>query len=190
MLFRSRLLYRLCAVVVVAWLTGCGDSVPPTTITAGETADWPAWGGAGGGGHFTPLEQINAGNVQSLELAWVHRSGDFRDGPDLATDEVNVAETVPASSFQVTPIVVEGSLYYCTPYNRVFSLDPETGEARWMFDPEVDMTNIKLSNCRGVSSWVDESLPQGVECRHRIFAPTLDARIIALDGKKIGRAHV
>ena len=180
---RLRLLYRLCAVVVVAWLTGCGDSVPPTTITAGETADWPAWGGAGGGGHFTPLDQIDSGNVQSLELAWVHRSGDFRDGPDLAMDEVSVAETVPASSFQVTPIVVEGSLYYCTPYNRVFSLDPETGEARWMFDPEVDMTNIKLSNCRGVSSWVDESLPQGAECRHRIFAPTLDARIIALDGK-------
>ena len=41
----------------------------------------------------------------------------------------------------------------------------------------------QVTNCRGVSSWIDPKLKRGAVCRHKIFAPTLDARIIALDGE-------
>lgn len=164
-------------------LNGCDRPPPPVAIVPGPTAAWPAWGGTPGGGHFTPLAQITAGNLASLEVAWVHRSGDYREGPNLGTDDIDMQTTLPGSSFQATPIVVEDTLYYCTPFNRVYALDPETGAERWVFDPGVDISKTKVTNCRGVSSWIDSEAPADAVCRHRIFAPTLDARIIALDGK-------
>lgn len=167
-----------CALLV----GGCSDHPKPVEIAPGPTADWPSWGGAPGGGHYTPLDQITPRNVGSLELAWEHRSGDVRQGPGVSDDDIDIATALPASSFQATPIVVEGTLYYCTPFNRVFALDPETGAERWVFDPEIDMDQHPVTNCRGVSSWIDPTAESGTSCRLRIFAPTLDARIIALDG--------
>lgn len=172
----------LLAFASTLMLTGCEQPANPIALKLGPTADWPAWGGAAGGGHFTPLEEITPDNVDSLELAWVHRSGDMRQGPSMQDETINLQAIVPASSFQATPIMVEKTLYYCTPFNRVFALDPDTGAERWMFDPEVDVSNKPVTHCRGVSSWIDASAPAGSLCRHRIFAPTLDARIIALDG--------
>jgi quinoprotein glucose dehydrogenase len=163
-------------------LAGCEQPANPIALKLGPSADWPAWGGAAGGGHFTPLEEITPDNVDSLELAWVHRSGDMRQGPSMQDETINLQAIVPASSFQATPIMVEKTLYYCTPFNRIFALDPDTGAERWMFDPEVDVSNKPVTHCRGVSSWIDASAPAEALCRHRIFAPTLDARIIALDG--------
>jgi len=162
--------------------SGCDNAVDPVVIESGPPADWSAWGGSPGGGHYTPLEQITPGNVRALEVAWVHRSGDVRQGPSLSDEDIDLETAMPGSAFQATPIVVEDALYYCTPFNRVFALDPETGAERWMFDPQVDMSRYQVTNCRGVSSWIDPSMAPGATCRHRIFAPTLDARIIALDG--------
>ena len=151
---------------------------------SGDAQGWPAWAGHVGGGHFSPLTQITRDNADELEIAWVHRSGDFRQGPDFTQPDAQFSEDVlPASSFQVTPIVVEGALYYCTPFNRVFALNPETGEQIWVFDPEVDMREELVTNCRGVSSWIDARAEETDICRHRIIVPTLDARIIAVDGR-------
>lgn len=183
---KSMLNYRtglITLMVLTLLLSGCDKPVAPVELTHGPSADWPAWGGSDGGGHHTPLDQITRNNVQSLELAWVHRSGDFREGPPLEDKDTNLRTAVPSSSFQATPITVGDTLYYCTPFNRVFALDAQTGEERWMFDPKVDMTNKLVTNCRGVSSWVDTTAASDAACRHRIFAPTLDARIIALDAK-------
>jgi len=163
-------------------IAACDAPAPPVMIETGATADWPNWGGTPGGGRYSPLEQIAPGNLASLEVAWTHRSGDMRQGPDLNDDDIDMATVRPSSSFQATPIVVEDTLYYCTPFNRVFALDPETGEQRWAFDPEIDIDSHQVTNCRGVSSWIDPQVDGGETCRHRIFAPTLDARIIALDG--------
>ena len=173
---RAFQLVLLCAVAM--GLVGCEEQ-PPLELAAGATADWPAYGGGPGGGHYTPLDEITPANVDRLEVAWVHNSGDFRPGVDLLRD--SSAEGLPGSSMQVTPIVVEGTLYYCTPFNRVFALDPETGEERWVYDPGVDIAGSMYLTCRGVSSWRDSKADTG-KCSHRIFTGTLDARIIALDG--------
>ncbi len=164
-------------------LAGCDKPVTPVSLESGPRADWPAWGGSPGGGHYSPLAEITAANVRALEVAWVHRSGDFREGPPLQDQNIDVRTATPGSSFQATPIVVEDTLYYCTPFNRVFALDPETGKQRWVFDPEVDTSDMVITHCRGVSSWIDRAAAVDAHCRHRIFAPTLDGRIIALDGK-------
>ncbi len=149
---------------------------------AAQTIEWPAYGGTPGGGHHAPITQINAGNVSQLEQAWVHRSGDYRAGKQSLTEEVTMDDVSSRpTSFMVTPIVVQDTLYYCSSFNRVFALNPATGEQRWVYDPGVDMEKETITNCRGVSSWIDPK-PTQKFCAHRIITGTLDARLIALDG--------
>ncbi len=158
-------------IVVVAALSACSDqeigAIPPGIVT-----DWPAYGATPGGTHFSRANQITPGNVGLLEVAWMHRSGDIREG------NYSAGEFITQSSLQVTPIVVGNRLYYCSPFNQVFSLHAETGEEIWSFDPGVDHDADILTNCRGVSYW--QSGESGF-CESRILMGTLDARLIALD---------
>lgn len=167
-------------------LTTVQSSATETNLSATETQSssaetkpsrmvggWPAYGATAGGTHFSRAEQITPANVSQLEVAWHHRSGDFR--------EARKAEpySLSQSSMQVTPILIGERLYYCTPANRVIALNAETGEELWAYDPKVNMDQHPvLPNCRGVSSW--QSGQTGF-CEHRIFTGTLDARLIALD---------
>ncbi len=162
---------------IVALLSICG-------ITHAYAADieWPAYGGAPGGGHYSQASQITKDNVANLTRAWTHRSGDYVEGSQQLGEELTEESTRSRpTNFIVTPIMVRGTLYYCTSYNRVFALDPATGKERWVFDPEIDMSQEGLTNCRAVSSWIDPEAPDA-PCGHRIILGTLDARIIALDG--------
>ena len=154
-------------------------TVLSTAHIQADEIEWPAYGGGPGGGHYTAATQITKDNVNRLAKAWTHRSGDFRGGTQSITEGGRGA---PSSSFMVTPIMVNDTLYYCTPFNRVFALDPATGIERWAFDPEVDMDIEFMTNCRGVSSWT-EADASDAQCQHRIILGTLDARLIALDGK-------
>ena len=43
------------------------------------------------------------------------------------------------AAFEATPLVVDGTLYLSTPFNRVIALDPATGAERWTYDPHVDV---------------------------------------------------
>ncbi|MEM9254326.1 MAG: pyrroloquinoline quinone-dependent dehydrogenase [Pseudomonadota bacterium] len=158
--------------LVCLLLTSCKNTAEPP-IPPGVVSDWPAYGGSDGGGHFSSASQITRDNVSQLELAWHHRSGDLRAA------DFDAAVPLAQSSMQVTPIVVGDRLYYCTPFNRVFALDAETGETLWSFDPQVNMNQHSfLTHCRGVTSW--QSGEQGF-CEHRIVYGTMDARLIALD---------
>jgi quinoprotein glucose dehydrogenase len=153
------------------------------SATAAAETQWSSYGSQPGGGHFSPLTQVNPDNVQRLKLAWEHRSGDFRNA-SKGREGTNFNEAGgprPQSSLQVTPILAQDTLYYCTPFNRVFALDPATGTQRWVYDPQVDTDRILLTNCRGVSSWQNPR-DSGAACDHRIFTGTLDGRLIALDG--------
>jgi quinoprotein glucose dehydrogenase len=151
-------------------IAACGDGGGGDS---GNVADWPHYGRDLGGAKYTPLDQIDRGNVDELEIAWEHRSGDFDTGEDGTR-----------TSLAATPIVVDDTLYYCTGYHRVFALDPETGEELWVFDPEV--TTQKLEGpypriCRGVSYWKDPRTQQGDTCHARILYGTVDSELIALD---------
>lgn len=160
-----------------------------TRATAAAEIEWPAYGGAAGGGHFSRASEIDKSNVAELELTWTHRSGDFRAGSQNL-DEAVTADSLGSrpTSFMGTPIMVRDTLYYCTPFNRVFALNPGTGEQLWSFDPGVDMSKETITNCRAVSSWIDKQHSTNdqkvpAECSHRIITGTLDARLIALDAR-------
>ncbi|MEH6515156.1 MAG: pyrroloquinoline quinone-dependent dehydrogenase [Halioglobus sp.] len=142
--------------------------------------DWPHVGGAAGGGHFSTHKQINRDNLDDLEVAWIHRSGDFREGGNFK-DGNNYPEEPLQTALQVTPILFNNALYYCTPFNRIFALNPETGEELWTYDPKVDLDEYAVPRCRGVSAWTSSKVEPGQACHKRIIAPVIDARVIALD---------
>jgi quinoprotein glucose dehydrogenase len=139
----------------------------------GPIEGWSAYGNDAGGSRHSKLTQITPDNVSELELAWIHRSGDVLDGTGGFSK----------SSLQVTPIIAAGSLVYCSPRNKVFALDPETGRERWRFDPGVDAKGFYILNCRGVSQWTDPGAAFGAACRERIVMGTIDARLIELDAR-------
>ncbi len=83
--------------------------------------DWPAYGRDAGGSRYSPLAGINRSNVKKLKVAWTYRTGDVSDG----------SHTASKSTFEATPILVDGTLYLSTSFNRVIALNPETGTEKW-----------------------------------------------------------
>jgi quinoprotein glucose dehydrogenase len=135
--------------------------------------EWPFYGHDAGGMRYSPLTQITPANVSKLKVAWVYHTGDVSDGSGGRR----------RSGFETTPLVIDGTLYLTTPFNRVIALDPETGAERWTFDPHVDLRGEYgdgLIN-RGLAAWLDSSPRAGQTCRRRLYEATLDARLIALD---------
>ena len=153
----------LCALLFS--LSAC--DVPATVDYSGPTGGWSATGGTLEGQRFSPLTQINRGNVSQLEPAWEYRIGDIsRRGEKM-------------SSLQVTPIVVDDTMYLCSPFSRIIALQAETGEELWDFDPQVRHGKGNNS-CRGVAYWRGTAEPS-LQCSQRIFAGTVDGRLMALD---------
>jgi quinoprotein glucose dehydrogenase len=137
-------------------------------------SDWPVTEGAPGGGRHSPLTDVTRENVTRLRVAWTYRHGDFWEGSfPLPINR--------GSSFESTPIVVDGRLFVTTPRNRVIALDPETGRELWTFDPALERgrayANMWIN--RGVAYWRDAA--GSGACSARVFLATLDARLIALD---------
>ena len=94
-----------------------------------EVDDWSSYGKDSGGGHYSRATEINPENVKNLKKVWTHRSGDYHQGANWTEDVT--PNSSQQTSFQATPLLVNETLYYCTPYNRVFALDSETGEEKW-----------------------------------------------------------
>ena len=148
----------------------------------GDAADagWTHYGGTAGGTRWSDASQIDRGNVDALAVAWRYSTGELRRrGADLIAN----------SSTQTTPIVVEGALVFCTPFNRLVALDPATGRERWVHDPKVALNHALPYhyNCRGVSAWRDPQATPGSACATRVFMGTNDSRLIAVDART-GRA--
>ena len=162
----------LSSLLLAALGSSCGK--PPPIDYFGPTADWPHYGSGLDGKRYSNLSQIRPDNVEYLEEAWQYNSGDISTG----------TEEVTRTSLQVTPIVVEDSMYFCTPFNRVISLNAETGEENWVFDPQLKLRKLHGAyplTCRGVSYWKGDA--GGRSCSSRIFTGTQDAELIALDAE-------
>jgi quinoprotein glucose dehydrogenase len=88
------------------------------------------------------------------------------------------------AAFEATPILVNGTLYFSTPFNQVIALDPATGAEKWKFDPQVSRTHgYSEVTSRGVAAWTDNRGAMDGPCQLRIFEGTIDARLLAIDGQ-------
>lgn len=110
--------------------------VDPQLMVAGK--DYPTYGGNNSNNRYSPLTQINAENVNELEIAWTY----------FANDTINAASG-RSSELQCQPIVVNGIMYGTSSTLDLFALNAGTGEQLWKFEPPKE----KLNRNRGVMYW-------------------------------------
>jgi quinoprotein glucose dehydrogenase len=154
---------------VVSAGIACAALVAPI---AGEEVDWSAYGRDEQGTRYLPASVITRDNVGELELAWTYR-----------TSEADASfATAKATSFETTPLVVDGVMYLNTPLGRVIALDPATGRELWEFDPEI-ARDVDYGDfaARGVSTWLDDTAPAGAPCKRSIYTANAESQLVALD---------
>jgi quinoprotein glucose dehydrogenase len=139
-------------------------------VPAGE---WHQYGRTPFGQRYSPLDQINTDNVSTLKVAWQYQTGDVKKPDD-------VGET----TYQVTPLKVGDTLYMCTPHNIAIALDAASGKEKWRYDSNPGMNpDRQHQTCRGVTYYADAAASAGTTCAARVYLPTSDARLIALDAE-------
>ncbi|MER8429923.1 glucose/quinate/shikimate family membrane-bound PQQ-dependent dehydrogenase [Mesorhizobium caraganae] len=149
------------------------DKVTPTADLGGNVppGEWHFYGRTPYGQRYSPLDQITPDNVAKLQPAWTYQTGDVK-GPD------DIGET----TYQVTPLKVGDTLYICTPHNFAIAIDAATGKEKWRFDPKIKLDKDRQhQTCRGVSYYADAKIAADQPCATRVYLPTSDARLIALD---------
>ncbi len=124
---------------------------------ASEPESWLTHGGNYAEQRFSTLDQINAGNVAQLGLAWSH-------------------DTNTTRGLEATPVVEDGVIYTTGSWSLVYAVDARTGKELWRYDPKVPGETGPKACCdvvnRGVAAY------QG-----KIYVGTLDGRLVALDAK-------
>lgn len=145
-----------------------------TSALAQSGPGWSHYGGNAGGERYSPLKQITPANASRLKVAWIFRTGETGKGfPD------DVWKT--HMTFEATPILYHDTLYFTTSETNVVAINATTGKLRWRHDSHVPRVHYSDAASRGVSLWVDPKSAPSALCHARIFAPTLDARLLALD---------
>lgn len=159
-----------------------GASPKNASVAPENNGNWASYGRTVDGTRYAPYDKIDRSNVAQLQVAWTFRTG------DVATEGLED---------QNTPIQVGDTVFVCTPRNKVFALDADTGTKKWEYDPQSD-TKV-WQRCRGVAYHQAPATPeaharagrrpendrnhrQSVQsCPSRIILATNDARLIALD---------
>lgn len=143
-------------------LAACGQQVEKgwvdeeRLLSAEQDPDnWLSYGRTYAEQRFSPLEDVNDGNVSQLGVAWA---------TELDTNRGQEA----------TPIVVDGVMYISTAWSKVKALNAATGEILWEYDPKNIGAKAVHACCdvvnRGVAVWGG-----------KVFVGTIDGRLIALD---------
>ena len=158
---------------LAALLAGCGGyTAPPPAADAG----WAHYGGDAGGSRYSTAAQITPQNVDHLKVAWTFRTGEH--GAGFPGDE-----WVSHMTAEATPVLYDGALYFTTSTTNVVAVDAATGKLRWRHDSHVPKLWYSDAASRGVTVWVDPQSAADAPCHARVFAPTLDSRLLALDAK-------
>jgi quinoprotein glucose dehydrogenase len=118
--------------------------------------DWSAYGGDAGGTRYSRLKQVTRENVGKLKSVWTYHTGALAPATELNEK----------AAFEATPILVEGTLFLSTPFNRVIALDPGTGAEKWTYDPKVNRSHdYSEVSSRGVAAWTDSTASSGAPCK-------------------------
>lgn len=126
-----------------------------TATFASSGKEWPVFGGNWDHQRYSQSTQITPGNVGQLDLAWEFDTG-------------------VSSSFQATPIVVNGVMFVSLPFNHVVALKADTGKLLWRY------THNRIKDrpmCCGPAN-------RGVAVSDgKVFMGTVDSRLLALDAR-------
>jgi PQQ-dependent dehydrogenase (methanol/ethanol family) len=153
----------LTLLAVMAWL-GCDparlpqEPSPPAVdqvrLVEADPRGWLSHGRTYAEQRHSPLDQIDASNVDQLGLAWSF---------DLMSNR----------GVESTPLVADGTMYVTAPWSLLYALDARTGKRLWTYDPGVPRDLARDICCgvvnRGAALYGD-----------KVFLGTLDGRLIAL----------
>ena len=118
-------------------------------------SDWLSHGRDWQETRYSPLRQIDSGNVSDLSLAWYLDLSDTR-------------------GLQATPLVADGVIYLSGNWSVARAVDARTGALLWEYDPGVNRDRSGLFCCgvvnRGVALWQD-----------KVILGTLDGYLVAVD---------
>ena len=108
---------------------------------------------------YSKLDQINAGNVGKLQVAWTFSTGVLR-------------------GHEGSPLVIGNVMYVHTPFpNIVYALDLENdGKILWKYEPKQDPNVIPVMCCDTVNRGV--AYADG-----KVFLHQADTTVVALDAK-------
>jgi len=139
-----------------------GGGLPST-----KNGEWTHYTADVRGSRYSPLDQINAGNFNQLEVAWRFK-----------TDNLG---TRPEYKLEGTPLMVKGVVYATGGTRRsVVALDAKTGELIWVHAEREGARAVnaprQLSG-RGLSYWTDG---RGDE---RVLYVTTGFRLVALNAR-------
>ena len=122
-----------------------------------DSRNWLSHGRTYDEQRYSPLQEINDGNVNNLGLAWYF---------DIPTHR----------GIEATSIVVDGRMYVTGSWSIVYAIDASNGNEIWRYDPEVPKEWAKYACCdvvnRGVAAW-----------ENNIYFGTLDGYLISLDAE-------
>ena len=145
--------------LLVAGVVGTAYSADYTPVTDARLANpepenWLMTRGGYKGWSYSPLDQINTGNVKNLVPVW-----SISTGVD--------------SGHEAPPIVNNGVMFVATPYSQVMALDAASGDLLWRYKRKLPPGFSALHNTsRGVALYGD-----------KVYLPALDATLVALDAK-------
>jgi alcohol dehydrogenase (cytochrome c) len=129
--------------------------------------DWLTYSGAYGSNRHSSLTQIDAHNVNTLQVRWIHQLVGGHD------------------KLESSPIVRDGVMYFTVPPGRVLAVDAATGHQMWAHDHPYEFLGGgegPLGQNRGVALLGD-----------RVFVGTWDSKLTALSaatGKVLWEATV
>lgn len=156
---------RTVCTAAVALVLAAACSAPSSRV------DWPTTSGDPGAMRYSPLDDINRGNVGTLKVAWTWKTG------ERAVPATGDQRAVRPGMFQASPIVIGDTMFLSTPYAAVAALDAQTGRELWKYDPDMWRPGQPSNGTglvhRGVATWASPT-------ERRIF---INARwkLIAID---------
>src|SRR5437762_8283521 len=165
----------LCAALLAGVLAAIAIAPRMTAVLSGQaqgflstkTGEWPYYTADVRGSRYSPLDQINAGNFNQLEVAWRFK-----------TDNLG---TRPEFKLEGTPLMVKGTIYATGGTRRsVVALDAKTGELKWVHAEMEGARAVKAPrqlSGRGLSYWTDG---KGDE---RVIYVTTGYRLVSLNAK-------
>ena len=158
---------RITFLSLFGWLACIPAESPAQPLQSGAgNSEWRSYAGDLRNFHYAPLDQINAGNFNQLEIAWRFKTDSLGNRPEF--------------KLETTPLMVNGVVYATAGSRRAaIALDAATGELLWVHGEHEGARGAaaprQLSG-RGLSYWSD-----GRE--ERILYVTPGYRLICLDAK-------
>jgi len=106
------------AVLLAAGLASRSALLTGQSTTGAKSVDWVAYTADIRGSKYSPLDQVNAGNFNKLEVAWRFKTDNIGNRPEY--------------KLEGTPLEVGGVVYATAGSRRdVMALDAKTGQVVW-----------------------------------------------------------